>query len=106
MRVEPAEIATAKSGNVTDTKRARLRETTQEFEAYFLQTMIREMRKTIPQDPKTSTSESKYYKEMLDEVFARSMSKTGRFHLAETLYRYLERAALAEADAETNKEAS
>jgi flagellar protein FlgJ len=83
-------------------KKAKLGKTTQQFEAFFLQTMLKSMRKTVP-NSSSHSRETGVYTEMFDEVLAENMSKTGRFGFGDMLYRNLERALVAQ---ETAREAS
>jgi flagellar protein FlgJ len=68
-----------------------LREACESFESYFLQIMLREMRKTTFDDngflPKSSAE--KMFTDMLDEEIAKSASKGKGIGLADQLYRQM-----------------
>ncbi|MEI6512223.1 MAG: rod-binding protein [bacterium] len=72
-------------------EKQKLKKATQDFEAFFLQSIWKAMRKTVGQGIKSKTSESRLYTEMMDEVFANNMSKTNKFGLGDVLYKTLEK---------------
>ena len=67
-----------------------LKEACQEFEAYFVQRLFKEMRKTIPDGGLTeSSSEGDIYEEMLDEEYSKTISKSNGAGIADALYKQL-----------------
>jgi flagellar protein FlgJ len=67
-----------------------LKEACQEFEAYFVQQLFKEMRKTIPDGGLFEDSnEKKIYVDMLDEEYSKTISKRQAAGIADTLYKQL-----------------
>jgi flagellar protein FlgJ len=71
------------------------------FEAMFLQVMLKEMRKTIPDEggifPKSAATET--FDEMLDAAFAQVMAESGQLGIAKQLEAEAERKEAAAAAA-------
>lgn len=68
----------------------KLRATCQEFEALFIHAMLKEMRKTIPQDgllPRGSGEDA--FQEVADWEMAQQSARTGHLGIAEALFRQL-----------------
>jgi flagellar protein FlgJ len=65
-----------------------LKEASKQFEALFLQMMLKSMRAAIPKSEMSSDSQTAFYTEMLDQQLAQSLSGKG-FGLAEQLSRQL-----------------
>jgi Rod binding domain-containing protein len=63
----------------------------QEFESIFVKMMLKEMRKTVDKSDSLISGgfAEDIYRDMLDDEYAKSMSKTARFGLADLLYRQL-----------------
>ena len=82
-----AKIAT---GAPIDTK-SPLYAQCQEFESIFVKMMLKEMRKTVDKSDSIISGgfAEDIYRDMLDDEYAKSMSKTARFGLADLLYRQL-----------------
>lgn len=77
----------AESGD--DTK---LKEACQEFESVFLNMMLSTMRKTIPEGGLVEKSQgTKTFESMLDEEYAKSLSKAGGIGLADVLAKQLKK---------------
>ena len=81
-----------------DTERLRLlkedskglKKACKEFEAIFINMLLQQFRKSIPDDgliPKSFTM--KTYEEMLDREMAENMAKSGDFGIAKMLYRQM-----------------
>ena len=65
----------------------KLKEASQEFEAYFIQTLFKEMRKTIQDGGLTEKSQARTtFEEMLDEEMSKSISKNSGIGLADMIY--------------------
>ena len=66
---------------------AELMEAAKDFESYFLQMMLKEMRKTVPRDglfPKSRAEE--IFEGMLDEEFAKGAASAGGIGIAQMIY--------------------
>ena len=79
---------------ISDTKGktddARLREASNEFEAIFIQQMLKTMRKTSLESDFIKKSEGeKIFRSMLDEQYAILSAKSGRLGLGEMIYQQL-----------------
>lgn len=67
-----------------------LKEACQEFEAYYLQQVFKEMRKTVPESGLFEKSAGReIYEDMLYEEYAKEMSKGTAIGLADMLYKQL-----------------
>tara|TARA_B100000579_G_scaffold436072_1_gene461004 strand:- start:1314 stop:1634 length:321 start_codon:yes stop_codon:yes gene_type:complete len=68
----------------------RLREASNEFEAIFIQQMLKTMRKTSLESDFIKKSEGeKIFRSMLDEQYAILSAKSGRLGLGEMIYKQL-----------------
>ncbi|MFV0441121.1 MAG: rod-binding protein [Lachnospirales bacterium] len=75
--------------NATDEE---LKEACKEFESYFLQTVMKEMRKTIPEDENSLIKKSqgeKIFTDMLDEEYAKMSAEQNTVGLADMLYKQM-----------------
>ena len=77
-----------------------LRGAAQQFEAVFLQTLLKSMRDASPQDGPFDSDETRTYTAMLDQQLAQSLSARG-IGLADAMLRQLSRNAGVPAPAET-----
>ena len=68
---------------------AKLKEACQGFESLFLNMMLKEMRKTIPESEIGSSYAMNMYQEMLDEEIAENASKGQGIGIADAMYRQL-----------------
>jgi len=67
-----------------------LKDACQEFEAYYVQQLFKEMRKTIPDGGLFENSnEGKIYKDMLDEKYSGIISEGSGTGIADALYKQL-----------------
>ncbi|MGM0702826.1 MAG: flagellar assembly peptidoglycan hydrolase FlgJ [Pseudomonadota bacterium] len=67
---------------------AGLQETAKQFEAMFLQMMVKSMRDAVPSSELTSSKQTEFYQSMLDQQWAQTMSERGvglADHLVEQL---------------------
>jgi flagellar protein FlgJ len=69
--------------------RDALKAAASQFEALFVQMLMKSMRDALPQDGMLSSETSKTYQSMFDQQIALSMSKTGGIGLAKVLERQL-----------------
>ena len=82
---------------ICDVERAAIQEAAEAFESYFLQIMLREMRRTLPEDGgiiPTSQGE-RIFTEMLDEEKAQEMARAGGIGLAQTIVQQMTRQSYA-----------
>ncbi len=80
-----------KKAENSDTEDAALKEATKEFESYFLQTIMKEMRKTIPENNdfiKKGQGE-KIFTDLLDEHYAKMSAEQNTVGLADMLYKQM-----------------
>lgn len=71
----------------TEKDNEKLKETCQEFESLFLNMMMKEMRKTVPESELLSSSfASDTYQEMLDEEITKAASKGKGIGIADAMY--------------------
>lgn len=68
---------------------AKLREACEGFESLFLNMMLQEMRKTVPESELTSSYAMSTYQEMLDENIAETVSKGRGIGIADAMYNQL-----------------
>ena len=72
------------------TNDAKLRETASEFEAIFIQQMLKSMRKTSLESDLLPKSEGeKIFRSMLDEQYAKLSAKSGSLGLGQMIYHQL-----------------
>jgi flagellar protein FlgJ len=65
-----------------------MKEVCQKFEAFFVQSMFKEMRDTVPEGGLLDDGlSSGFYREMLDKQVAMQSAKTNDFGLAQAMYR-------------------
>ncbi|MDX9835836.1 MAG: rod-binding protein [Desulfobulbus sp.] len=72
--------------------RRSLKKSCQEFEAIFIQSLFKEMRKTVPEGglfPRSTATEM--YRDMLDQEVAKKVAERQSIGLAEQMYRQMER---------------
>jgi len=87
---QQAKTTKAKAINPKDQK--AMQEASKDFEALFLQSLLKEMRKTVPENkmfPKSNAQEM--YEEMQDAELAGHMAEYQSLGLAEQVYQQLER---------------
>jgi len=76
----------------TGKDRASLKKSCQDFEAIFIQSMLKAMRKTVPEGGLFAKSNAtKIFEDMLDQEFAVSIAKNQSVGLAEQIYRQMEK---------------
>jgi flagellar protein FlgJ len=87
MRINPPAPLTS-TAPVSDKKHADLKKATQQFEAYFLDELLKEMRKTVPKDTllKDQSNQQEIFRDMMDQDMADNMSKRGDFGLGKMMY--------------------
>ena len=84
MKVDPLSIGRMLSANQSVPEKNEI--ASEEFEAYLLEMMIKEMRKTIP-DGIFSSNEMDLFQEMMDRAIAQDMASRGGLGLSEALLR-------------------
>ena len=74
----------------TEKDDAKLKETCKEFESLFINMMMKEMRKTVPESELLSSSfATDTYQEMLDEEISKAASKGNGIGIADAMYRQI-----------------
>lgn len=88
-RLTPA--AEIRQGTSAEEKRA-IQEAAEAFESYFLQIMLREMRKTVPENDLIPKSQAEQiFTEMLDEEMSVEMARAGGIGLSQKIIQQLTR---------------
>lgn len=75
-----------------DKAHSDLMKASQQFESYFINEMLKEMRKTVPTDDDImggSNNDQQIFTDMADQAVADSVSKQGSFGIAKMLYSQL-----------------
>lgn len=76
----------------TQRDRSSLKKSCQEFEAIFLQSMFKAMRKTVPEGGLfEENNASEIYRDMLDQEVASKISRQQSLGLADQMYRQMEK---------------
>lgn len=83
-------LSALKRGLKQDDPRA-LKAAAQQFEAVFLQMMLKSMRATVPQDGMFESDQTRFYQELLDSQLAQVMAAKGGTGLAAVIERQLSR---------------
>ncbi len=78
-------------GQVNEKPQGALKQTAQQFEAYFIQEMMKSMRKTVEKSDLVEQGTVEFYEEMMDKEFAMLMAKNGGIGLAKTLEAQIQR---------------
>jgi flagellar protein FlgJ len=68
---------------------AELRKAAQEFEAYFVQQLMTQMRKAIPSGGLLHSRGEDMFRDLMDEQVGKDIAKGHGFGLADSLYRQL-----------------
>lgn len=102
--VQQAEIQVKKVENKNKTEyMQQLEKVTREFESIFLSYMLKQMRKTIPEDPLFGNSIAKdIFYDMYNDAISKELSIAGGIGLAKILYNQLAKAEQTKIN-ETNK---
>lgn len=80
----------ATSSNMKD--RAALKKSCQDFEALFVQSVFKAMRKTVPEGGIfTDSTATETFREMLDQEIATSVARKQSVGLADQIYRQMEK---------------
>ena len=75
----------------TDKKHLDLQKATQQFEGYFLNELLKEMRKTVPQDKLLGDDGNgkQIFQDMMDQTLSEKMSSRGDLGMAQMMYNQL-----------------
>lgn len=89
-------LALAQTQTVTDQKvvkdRASLKKACQDFEAIFIQSMFKSMRKTVPEGGLFEKDHAtEMYQDMMDQEIASRISRRQSLGLADQMYRQMEK---------------
>ena len=85
------ESLTRLQGQAAGRSPAAIKAASQQFEALFLQMMLKSMREALPGDPLFGGQEQDLYQDLFDKQVAMSMSRTGTIGLAEIIAKQLVR---------------
>lgn len=85
----PAQYKTAEATYVK--KEKQLKSAAAGFESYFLDSLFKEMRKTVPKDEsvKDDAHQQQTFQDMMDQKVADTVSKRGGFGIGAMLYKQL-----------------
>jgi flagellar protein FlgJ len=78
-----------KPGSPQPKSDADLRKAAQEFEAYFVQQLMSQMRKAIPSGGLLHSRGEDMFRDLMDEQLGKDIAKSHGFGLADSLYRQL-----------------
>ncbi len=78
-------------GQVNESPDGALKQTAQQFEAYFLQEMMKSMRKTVEKSDLVEQGSVEFYEELMDKELAMSMARRGGIGLAQSLEAQIQR---------------
>ncbi|HKK32695.1 MAG TPA: rod-binding protein [Desulfomicrobiaceae bacterium] len=85
-------LAPVRVGTEKTNEPDKLRETCQEFEAIFVQTMLKGMRSTVSKDGFIESGQGEeMFEEFMDVEVAKSASRTAGFGIADALYRQMQK---------------
>ena len=89
-------LLVSQTQNLTDQKaikdRAALKKSCQDFEAIFIQSMFKSMRKTVPEGGLFEKDHAtEMYQDMMDQDIATQISRRQSLGLAEQMYRQMEK---------------
>ncbi len=75
----------------TDKKHKDLQKATQQFEGYFLHELLKEMRKTVPDDKLLADDGNgkQIFQDMMDQTLSEKMSSRGDLGMAQMMYNQL-----------------
>lgn len=94
--IDPAQ-ALAAARTTPDADRAlynrrSLKKSCQEFEAIFIQSLFKEMRKTVPEGGLfTRSTATEMYRDLLDQEVAKQVAERQSIGMAEQMYRQMEK---------------
>lgn len=83
-----AGIARSRAGQ-NQARDVKLEQAAQEFEAFFLSTLLKQMRKAIPQEGLLHSRGEEIFRDLMDDQVGQDIAKGRGFGLADTLYRQL-----------------
>lgn len=90
LAIDPQSLGSLhKLSNASDSKEG-IKAAAKQFEAYFLQMMLRSMRETLTQDGPFDSQETKTFTDMFDQQVAQSVSQGRGFGLADVLAAQIE----------------
>lgn len=84
-------LSPVQTGTEKSSESDQLRQSCQEFEAIFVQTMLKGMRDTVSKEGFIESGQGQdMFEEFLDVEVAKSASRTGGFGIADALYRQMQ----------------
>jgi len=89
----------------TDKKHLDLQKATQQFEGYFLNELLKEMRKTVPDDKLLGDKGNgqQIFRDMMDQTLSEKMASRGDLGMARMMYNQLAPGLGTETPAQTDK---
>ena len=89
--LQQAQLQAKRTEGARDSKYlSQLQKVSRDFESIFLSYMLKQMRKTVPEDPIFGNSNTKdIFQDMYDDATSRELSKAGGIGLASILYKQL-----------------
>ncbi len=72
-------------------RQAALKQTAEQFEALFMQMVLKQMRQTTPGDPLLESDRSRFYRDLYDRQLALHLANRGGIGIAEMIVRQLSR---------------
>ena len=94
MELGPIPPVQQRDGNQSTEEERKLRKVSQDFEAIFLNLMLKSMRKSVPESgflPNGAGHD--IYRQVFDEEIARSIARSRGFGLSDVIYRELSKAS-------------
>jgi len=90
------DITPVKNSSVSDLQKAKIQKVAQDFETMFTSMMLKEMRKSVGDNPLMPQSfGEKIFTEMLDDEYSKSFGKNASIGLADLIVKELERQELS-----------
>jgi flagellar protein FlgJ len=87
-------VSSLATSGMSETEKIALREATEAFESYFLQMMMREMRRTLNDEQRIipKSNAERIFTDMLDQENAIQMARAGGVGLADAMFQQMTRA--------------
>ena len=91
-KVSAEKLESSLNGDLTDATDKELMDVCKEFETYFIEMVMKEMRKTVPKSDENEYTE--YFGDTLYQEYAKNITENGSIGLAQTLYESMKRQKL------------
>jgi Rod binding domain-containing protein len=86
MRIGSIKTSATTAGNPEDKE---LKKACQDFETVFAEIMLKSMRATVPESGLMEGKQESFYRDMLDQEYAKSIAQRGGLGIADALYKAL-----------------